>query len=173
MVYELIFDIFLMAVLAFFFGTSFLIDPGVARKGDILGPTGFPRVIIILSFLIMVYQVFKLVQKMKAEGGEAQVKKAGSVSENLEKMKAGYKKMAICMLFLLVYVAGMQYLGYAVMTFLFVASFAKAIGYKNNKKLLLFSVVITIILVAVFGTLFSITLPRGFGILKELSFYWY
>mgnify|MGYP004481992791 CR=1 FL=1 len=167
MLLELIFDLVLIGILCFFFGTSFLIGEGADRRGDILGSVGFPRIIILCAFLLLVIQVVNLLRNMK--------KGQTSANEMSKKPreKTGYIRMVSCMFLILIYILAMQYVGYALATLLFVLALGKIIGYRKNGKLLLFSVVISVALVAVFGTLFSITLPRGLGLLKELSFYWY
>lgn len=167
MLFELIFELLLIGVLCFFFGTSFLIGEGAERRGDILGPTGFPRIIILCAMLLLVIQVFKLFRKIRQD------KNAAASAFQVTEEKTGYIRMASCIVLILLYILGMQYLGYALTTMLFAFVFGKVVGYKKNIKLLLFSVVVSLALVTVFGTLFSIALPRGSGFLKELSFYWY
>lgn len=162
--FELIFDICLEVVLAILWGGSYGFNVGLPTKGDILGPQGFPRIVIALCFILIAYQIFVLVKKMIKERNE--VKEASG-------NKTGFIRLAVCVLLLVLYIFGMSTFGYALTTALFVFAFGKAIGYKHNIKLLIYTAVITVVLVLLFGSVFSITLPRGKWFLRELSFYWY
>ena len=166
-IFELIFDICLEVLLAILFGLSYGFNVGQPTRGDVLGAQGFPRIIIIVVFLLIAYQIVILVRKMIKE------KDNSDGTESTGNNKAGYLRLLICIALLIAYVFGMTIIGYALATLFFVFAFARTIGYKKYLKLLIFTVVITVILVLVFGTLFSITLPRGKWFFRELSYYWY
>ena len=61
-----------------------------------------------------------------------------------------------------------RYHFHALLRFIFIG--ARAIGYASNLKLALFTCMVTGILVLVFGSFFSVPLPRGMGLLRELSY---
>lgn len=166
-IFELIFDICLEVLLAILFGLSYGFNVGQPTRGDVLGAQGFPRIIIVIAFLLIAYQIVVLVRKMIKE------KASNGGAESADNNRAGYLKLFICIALLVAYVFGMSIFGYALTTMLFVFAFARTIGYKKYLKLLIFTVVITVILVLVFGTLFSIALPRGKWFFKEISYYWY
>ena len=167
LILEMIFDICITVLLVFLLGMSSLVKAGLPTKGDVMGPGGFPRVVIILALVLLANQIFKLVKKIISSRGKKEIKKE-EVSN-----KDGYVRLVICVVILFAYVMLMKYLGYALSTFLFVFFFGKVTGYKKNLSLLIFTGVQTVSLVLIFGTLFSISLPRGIGFLKEISFYWY
>ena len=166
-IFELIFDICLEVLLAILFGLSYGFNVGQPTRGDVLGAQGFPRIIIVVTFALIAYQIVVLVRKMIKE------KENSDGTETEGNNRTGYLKLLICIALLIAYVFGMQIIGYTFATPLFVFAFARTIGYKKYWKLLIFTAVITLILVLVFGTLFSITLPRGKWFFRELSFYWY
>lgn len=167
-VFELIFDFCLEVLLILLYGMSYGFNVGQPTRGDILGATGFPRIVIVIAFVLIAYQIVVLLLKMRREKKNAQENTAADESH-----KGGYLRLLVCIALLIAYVFLMNYIGYAFATMLFVFAFGKTIGYRNNLKLLIFTAAITIILVLVFGTVFSITLPRGKWFFRELSFYWY
>ena len=47
---------------------------------------------------------------------------------------------------------------------------AKVMGYKENVKTLIFSLGLTVGVTLIFGKLFFVGLPRGIGLLREISY---
>ena len=168
-IFELIFDLCIEVILVMLFGMSYNFNVGQITKGDVLGASGFPRTIIVIVFLLMAYQIFILLKKILQTRNvdDAEKKNPDKIS------KYQYLKLVLCVLYLVVYIFGMSIIGYAISTLFFIFAFGKTVGYRKNIKLLVFTVVITVILVLLFGTLFKIALPRGKLFFKELSYYWY
>ncbi len=126
-------------------------------EGDILGAYGFPTFVAILAV------VFAVIIFIKG------YRKAGSISAmlNIGKPQAGMLSTILC---LGGYIALMNYIGFVLSTLLFTYFNAKLMGYKNNKVLIIFSLIFTALIVFAFGNLFLVPLPRGISFFRELSY---
>ena len=71
------------------------------------------------------------------------------------------------------YMILMIYIGFTLSTLAFVFVNPIVMGYKKYKVLALYSVVLTVALILVFGKIFYVPLPRGIGFLREISYYIY
>jgi hypothetical protein len=71
------------------------------------------------------------------------------------------------------YIFALNILGYIVSTLIFPFFIGRTIGYRKNAILAIFSIILTAVMVLVFGNLFSVPLPRGIGLLRELSYFIY
>lgn len=174
LVFELIFDLCLSVFLIAFYGISYTFRTGKPSPNDVLGVSGFPRMIIVLALVFLVFQIAGTIKKIRLAKLETPdtVQTAQTPEQQKDRFN-GYGRMLLCMVVIAAYIAAMKWIGYTVSTFFFLIALTKAIGYKKHKAMIVFALVFTIVLVGIFGTLFSISLPRGFGILKELSFYIY
>ncbi len=125
--------------------------------GDVLGEMGFPIFVASLAAILAVIIFIK------------GYKKAGSVGAmfTFNKPEAGMMTTIICLAF---YIGSMNIIGFAISTLLFTFFNARLMGYKNNKVLIIFSLVFTTLILLAFGKLFLVPLPRGIGIFRELSF---
>lgn len=180
-IFEIIFDVCLCAFLAVFYILSYDFKTGTAKAGDILGAAGFPRIVIVLAFVLLVVQIISAVKKALRQ--RRALKRAAPVQEGEAppepeaagdgRDRRGYIRVAACIGIIILYFILMKWAGYLIATFVFAFCFAKAVGYKSNWKLLIFAAVLAVGLTLVFGLLFSIPLPRGVGPLKEFSFYIY
>jgi len=136
---------------------------GTTISTDYCGAGGFPRLVIALALLLLVYDSVMTFKKLKkTEKNEKPVFE-----------KQGMRLLLTGVILLGLYVLVIEILGYIVSTVLFIFLFIKAMGYKSNVKAVLFTVVTVAALVIVFGNIFDTQLPRGFGFLKEISFYLY
>lgn len=129
-------------------------------EGDILGDMGFPIFVAVLALVLAVIIFLK------------GLKKAGSISKMFEftKPESGLVTSVGC---LGAYILLMNYIGFALSTLLFTYFNARLMGYKNNKVLIIFSLILTGVILGAFGNLFLVPLPRGLGIFRELSYYIY
>ena len=129
-------------------------------QGDVLGEMGFPKFVIGVGILLL---VIIFLQSLKKAGSVKQVFAFG-------KPEPG---MLSTVVMLGLYVAVMNYTGFALATFLFAFLNARLMGYKNYKVLAIFTVIFTVLVVLVFGKVFYVPLPRGLGLLRELSYFVY
>jgi putative tricarboxylic transport membrane protein len=160
---ELMFNVVLIALLAYFY---FLSSGYIGHRisTDFFGPGGFPQLLTALAILILVYLTIRLIRESfikreeKAEG---------------EHGPRGYVRLLVSFAVLIGYILFFEKLGYILSTFLFIILLPKAIGYKGYIKLIAFSLVLTFVMVMCFGALFSTPLPRGIGLLREWSYFLY
>ncbi len=64
-------------------------------------------------------------------------------------------------------------LGFLLSTFLFCAAFAVVLGYRDGKRLTVFSCGVTVIIWLLVIKLMHVSLPRGTGIFRDLSLLFY
>lgn len=158
---ELIFNALIAIVIVIYLLLSLKLGPSTT-EGDIFGAGGFPIIIAILGLIVLGIVTLEVIKKGK------------KIDIPMFKIKTtNGRAVTLNVLALSVYVALMGYLGFILSTPLFLVSSAKSMGYKNNKALALFTVVTTVALVVVFGKIFYIPLPRGIGVLRDLSYYIY
>jgi len=71
------------------------------------------------------------------------------------------------------YFVALAFLGFLVSTFLFCAAFAIVLGYRDWKRLAVFSCGVTVIMWLVVIKLMHVLLPRGMGIFRDVSLLFY
>lgn len=71
------------------------------------------------------------------------------------------------------YFAALAFLGFLVSTFLFCAAFAIVLGYRDWKRLAVFSCGVTVIMWLLVIKLMHVLLPRGMGIFRDVSLLFY
>jgi magnesium-transporting ATPase (P-type) len=154
---ELVFNGFLML---FLFGILMMSRQisGVKISSDTIGPSGFPQTIIVIAIIILVTLSYRLIK----------VKKSENIVDS-QKLKT----VGLVMTMQFAYIFALNILGYIVSTLIFPFFIGRTIGYRKNAILAIFSIILTAVMVLVFGNLFSVPLPRGIGLLRELSYFIY
>ena len=158
MVIELVFNIILGAGLIFFMVESMGLPAG-ENPNDIFGASGFPEILSILALIVLIFITVTVFREKR---------KINIPMFNLR--SADGRKLVINVLLLAGYVALLNVLGFCITTVLYLFSGAVAIGYRKWVTLTIFSIVTTAVLVVVFGSVFYVPLPRGVGMLRELSY---
>jgi len=74
---------------------------------------------------------------------------------------------------LAVYMAALNFIGFILSTLAFTYVNPIVMGYKKYRALAIYSLILTVVAVVVFGKFFYVPLPRGIGFLRELSYYLY
>lgn len=157
---ELIFSLILGVILLFGLGTALRI-PTRTVGTDILKAGGFPIGIIVLSLVALGFLMAYHIRGCKREG------KSPFTGQGMPPKVIATAAM-IC-----VYAALMNVIGFTLSTLVFTLANPLIMGYKKHRVLVLFSVLLTAVVVLVFGKVFFIPLPRGLGFLRELSYYIY
>ena len=157
---ELLFEIFLAAVLIFFMSQmAVLVEKPVA--GDVLNAKGFPLIIASLALVMVTAAAVRYVLRCKKEGkplfGDVQLPKSVVAVSGA----------------LLCYILVLPKIGFIICTLVYTFVNTLILGYKNKKVALIFALVLTVCFTLVFGRLFYVPLPRGVGMLKEWSYYIY
>jgi putative tricarboxylic transport membrane protein len=160
---EIVFNAFIGVILLIFLvGSRFISDETVAS--DVLGSRGFPIIFSIIGLVLLAVETITTLRgKTKKE----------SVEGEASFTPGGAKRAGLIVALLLGYIVAVTRIGFVLTTLVFVFSAVRIIGYKNWKLIIIFSVLMTALLVAAFGRIFFVPLPRGTGILKELSYFLY
>jgi putative tricarboxylic transport membrane protein len=158
---EMIFNIVMGMFILFYLVLAFLLKKE-SLTGDALGAGGFPIILGIIGLAILVLITAKIVKDKT---------KIPIPMLNLKSVEG--KVLALNIIILAAYLLLMDIIGFALSTLLFLFGSARGLGYKKTAVLSLFSLLLTTILVATFGRLFFVPLPRGIGIFRELSYFIY
>lgn len=158
---EMVFNLALGVFIAFYMMLSFALDKATV-KGDIFGAGGFPIVLAVLGLIVLaVITKNTLKNKVKVDIPMFDLK---SVSG---------KMLLLTIALLAAYLLLMDVVGFFLATLLFTFSSVRAIGYKKVPMLVAFSLILSVVIVVLFGNVFYVPLPRGIGILRELSYFIY
>lgn len=158
---ELLFNAFIALILIVFFIVSTTFDE-ISVSTDKIGANGFPQMIIIISLILLAYITYDHI-KNKGKGKK-------SVFNIKDK---GFRIMLINIILLAIYIFTMNYIGFILGTFIFIIVAAWLMGYREKVKTLVFSLVLTASITLVFGKVFYVALPRGIGLLREISYFIY
>lgn len=156
---ELVFNGVIAVILVIFFAESTKIG-GITVSNDKIGANGFPQMIIIVSLILLVYLTFKSVKNKNKNDGK----------EEFNFKEKGILTMILSIGLLGAYIFTLNIIGFILGTFFFSIIAAKVMGFDNNLKNIVFSIVLTASITIVFGKVFFVALPRGVGILRELSY---
>lgn len=156
---ELLFNFVIGIVLLIFFKESTKID-GMVISSDKIGANGFPQTIIIISFILLIYISYKNIKNRNKAG----------LKESFNFKDKGFKVMVASIGLLAVYIFTMNIIGFILGTFLFSVLASIIMGYRETLKTVIFSLVLTVAITLIFGKLFFVSLPRGLGILREISY---
>jgi putative tricarboxylic transport membrane protein len=158
---EVVFNVAIGIFILGYLYLAFLLDKQ-SITGDIFGAGGFPIAIGILGLVCLV-----IITVMVA-------KKKDKIHIPMLDLKSGEgKRLVLNIAFLTVYLFLMDVIGFIASTLLFLFGSARAMGYKKIAVLILYTVVLTGILVVSFGKVFAVPLPRGVDIFRELSYIFY
>lgn len=160
---EMAFNGFL-ALLFLFFMIAGAQIPRLSRPADVVEAGGFPITFAAIGLLLLIAEVISQIRKAKSAPERSAVK---TVSMR------GITGLLAVVAMTIAYIALVKNIGFVVMTIMYVFLAMNILQSKRQWFNALFALIATVVLVIVFGRFFSITLPRGSGILKTLSFYLY
>ena len=158
---EVVFTLCIMG----FLGIAAVLSLGMPKEtiaGDQLGAGGFPLIMCALGFVLCVILLVKQLKNKKKTGEKL-----------LDLSTPEGKAIALNALVLAIYLAVMNLFGFILSTLIYSFVAARVTGYRKLGKLVLFSFLTTAGLFLLFGKAFFVPLPRGVGILKELSYLLY
>lgn len=160
---EMLFNGVLCLVFLFFiiFGAQI---PHQSRPADIVEASGFPMIFAFVGLILLAVEVVSQIKKLRK--GECETKE-----EPL--YKPGAIRFAIIIAMTIAYILLIKTLGFTIVTLLYLFAALFLLGSKKPAFNALFTVLATLTLVLIFGRFFGITLPRGAGFLKDLSFILY
>lgn len=155
---EIIFNIFLavLMLLYLFLASQFNVT---TVTGDIFGAGGYPVVLSILGLILIIVisiSVIKNKEKVRIPMLDFKSMDGKAVLLNVT-MLSGYLIL-------------MNYIGFLFSTPLYLLGSTRFMGYKKIIPLLIYTAVLSIVLVFIFGKVFYVPLPRGVGLFRELSY---
>lgn len=155
---ELIFNCLVGLGIVFFLVQAFSL-PQSDNPGDVLGAGGFPVILGVLGLIVLaVITVRVLREKTKVT---VPMFDLGSLDG---------RSLALNVVLLFVYIMVLDVIGFVLSTLLYLPIAGWSIGYQRPLRLALYTVAVTAVLTGVFGILFLVPLPRGVGLLRELSY---
>lgn len=157
---EMVFNFVVGAFLLVFLIGGFTISPETVAT-DLLGARGVPMIFAGIGLVLLALSILER-RRIRAGSGEAE-------KEN----PAGRRKTLAIIGLLLVYILAVPYMGFTLGTLLLSFISVRVIGYAHAGRAALFSLFLTAVLVVVFGKVFFIALPRGIGMIKEISYFLY
>lgn len=155
---ELFFSLILVVILIGLFVNS-LGFGGIVISTDKIGPQGFPQMIIILCLGLMIYVIWDNI-KQKHKGGESLTLK-------------GTKVLILNVVLLGIYIFLMDFTGFILSTIIFGMAAIRNMGYKSLRNSFIFILILTALVVLVFGRVFYVSLPRGVSFFRHFSYYLY
>jgi len=157
---ELIFCIVLGGLLLFGLGSA-LRFPTRTVGTDVLRASGFPVGVIVLALVILLILIAKYIMQSRKEG------------KPIFRDLGVPPKLVVIAGAIVAYMGLMSVIGFILSTLTFVFVNPVIMGYRKYRVLVFFSVIVTTVLVVLFGKLLFVPLPRGFGLLREISYYLY
>jgi hypothetical protein len=150
-----------LGLLLFFALGTVLRIPARTVGTDVLKAGGFPLGVIVLSLVVLGFLIVRYILRCRKDG-----KPVLTGSGIHPRALAAAAAIAV-------YAVLMNVIGFMLSTLAFTFANPLVMGYKNYRLLAVFSVVLTVVIILVFGKVFYIPLPRGLGFLRELSYYIY
>ncbi len=157
---EIIFHVFLMAVLGIFYNETFSIN--TARMTDPIGPAGFPQIIIIASFILLAVSLRNAVKKFRVSRGETRGK--------IKEFDLGFLALMVTIVGFIMLV---DMIGFWVASVILISVILIILGQRKVPRIVAITLCASLVFTIVFGRVLSVPLPRGFGIFKLMSYFLY
>ena len=155
---EIIFHVILIIIMGLFFKESLAITTG--RSADPIGPAGFPQAILVIILVLLLVSLFKAIGKVKAAE-----QKASPLNLNM----AYFGLLAGIVVFILLN----DLISFTLASTIFCFILFWLLGQKKVIKMTINSIIIAVVFTLVFGQILTVPLPRGIGVIKELSYFLY
>lgn len=162
--FEMVFTVILAIVLILFIVLGYGI-PQQSNPADFVEARGFPVIFSLIALLLLAGIVFDNIKKKRQNDAS---------NEKVSEMepKNAYKILLVVAITIL-YILFVSKIGFVIFTLMAVYIFLNVLGSKKQLFNVIFSFVTVALLTLIFGRFFGISLPRGVGMLRELSFYLY
>ena len=148
-------------VMLFLYITSFSFP--VLNIGGKLGAAWWPQLVLGAGMVLTAVSAFQSVRKLRASGEKPKLK----ITKN-EVFSIGFSAGIIVITLLLV-----QTMGFLVTIPVMIFGFMFQLGCRKPLTLILVSIIGAMVFTLVFGRIMEISLPRGMGIMRTISFYIY
>ncbi|WP_321329403.1 tripartite tricarboxylate transporter TctB family protein [uncultured Ilyobacter sp.] len=157
---EIIFHIFLLVVMGAFYKQS--LDINTARMTDPIGPAGFPKTIIYVAVILIVISLISNIKNYKANKPKEK--------EKIKELDPGFLALLGIIVF---FVLAVNYIGFWFGGIIIISSTMWILNQRKISKLVIITLVGSLVFTFVFGKILSIPLPRGYGIFETISYYIY
>jgi putative tricarboxylic transport membrane protein len=163
---ELVFILLLVLFFVFMLLNSFGLHQ-IRRFGEI-GSGFWPILVLSMAFLLSMGLLGKSYHQFRKGKGKIpeEGKNPGEVGADRGSRR---KKLAFTILFLLIYLVIMPWVGFILSTLIYVFAFVFALEERRKLVLAISPVLVTAIMVAVFVKFLAIPLPKGVGVFADLS----
>lgn len=162
MLLELLFN---AALVAFFAYAYFFIGATVPKTtGPMWGAEVWPQVILVALIVLLLVNMYQVYRK------NTLTSKSTSV-EKIDVSAFFRSKLFLAMISLLVYAMSLQAAGFILSTLIFFVVYARIVGQKNVKTLMVSSVAATFAVYFVFSRALGVMLPRGYGVLRDFAIF--
>ena len=156
---EIIFHIGILGSLGLLFMEALKIN--VARATDAVGPAGFPKGIILLAVVLTAFSLYRSVRAYLVIRNN----RVASVGiEELNTKFLGILGSVIVFIFL------NSILGFFLSSLMLITSIMFLLGNRDRLKILIVTLSAAVIFTVVFGRILSVPLPRGMGIIRNISY---
>ena len=155
---EVIFNIFLAAFMLAYLFFAFQFN-ATTVTGDIFGAGGYPKILSVLGLVLIIIITINVVKrKEKVRIPMLDIKSIDG------------KAVLLNVTMLTSYLVLMNYIGFLISTPLYLFGSTRFMGYKKIMPLMIYTAVLSIVLIFIFGKVFYVPLPRGVGLFRELSY---
>lgn len=125
----------------------------------------WPRILI---FGIFVFNLADLFIKSRI------IEKNKKKTTDTDKENLLYKKQLYLIIVLIsIYIFGLNYVGFLLASLFFQWTFLWILEYRKKLKLIFFPIVLTFLIYVIFTKIMYVPLPRGIGIFREISLFFY
>ena len=155
---EVVFHVLLLVVMGIFFKESFAITTG--RSADPIGPVGFPQGVLVIIVVLLLISLFKTIRKMKS----------GEDRNTTLHLNFPYFGLLIS---IVVFILLNDLISFTLASVVFCFALFFLLGQKGYLKMTINSIMVAIVFTLVFGNLLTVPLPRGMGVIRELSYLLY
>ncbi len=155
---ELVFNSLLGLGIVFYLVQAFSLPP-TDNPTDVLGAGGLPIILGILGLVVLAAITVRVMRE-----------KTTVKIPMFDLRSLDGRSLALNVLLLFAYMMLLEVVGFIISTLLYLPVACWFIGYRKPLTLAVFTVAVTTAFTVVFGILFVVPLPRGAGLLRELSY---
>lgn len=160
---EIVFHIAILATLGFFYNDTLSID--TTRVTDVVGAAGFPKAIIVVTFILTVFSLYGAFRKYQEKSHAQEGKKL-----HIEEFNVQFIGLLVS---IIAFIYATEVFGYFISSVLLVFVVMVLLGQRKPVRVVTISIVTAFIFTMIFGKLLHVPLPRGMGFIQELSFLLY
>lgn len=132
-----------------------------AVESDVIGPTTWPRLLLAFLFVFGVILFFQSIYQLK------------KASKDTSEVQIDLVKFWSSLIIIILYIPTLIYLGFMIATPLCIVLLSLIAGMRKILPLILTPLIGTAIVTLIFPILLQISLPRGVGVMREISYLFY